>query len=45
MLGLWYYNLQDMFVDYYATALQCDESRGPTRAADGGEALAKKLVM
>jgi len=43
MLGLWYYNLQGTFVDYYATSLLCDENRGPTRAADGGDASAKKL--
>ena len=49
MLGLWYYNLQDMFVVYYATSLPCDSNRGPTRAAGGEDAggedaSAKKLV-
>ena len=40
----WYYKIQDMVVDHYATSLLCDKNRGPTRAADGGDASAKKLA-
>lgn len=36
--------IQDKCVNYAATSLLCDNNRGPTRAADGGEASAKKLV-
>ena len=46
MLGLWYYNLQDMFVDYYATSLLCNKRLWADASCGWRDyASAKKLVM